>query len=625
MSEEKPIAAAPSTPRRPRAWGLAHGESTVALAGLAVAALVVAVLAGASWWTLRTHRATVGHARQNEVGVVGRLVAVSAEALLADDEVTSARRLVSDAAANYGLHRCRIVLGEDTIIADAEPGNITMTVLPETWPLPKGEATGDVVIDAGVATMRVPIQVRGKGEATLEIEAPVAQPAWADWEVQAGIGAIGAFAFAGLLVVYRVMRTRWRGLGAVGDALRSEAQGRATTGSLALSETFGAEAKAWNTLVEERDTLRAKVALRAASEQLGDRGGQGGSLASACDALWQGLIVLDAAARVIYANGAASVLVRAKRDDMIGQPLASFLNDPKVTDAIAQVAAGKTRQRASSELERVSDSGERSVLRVSVRPMRREDSAAAIVVIEDVTQQRVADESRNAFVAQATHELRTPLTNIGLYVELYADEGEKDPLVRSKCINVIGTEARRLERIVSDMLSVSEIEAGALKLRGGEVRLDALFEELEADYRAQATEKGMTLTFDLPPKLPVMNADRDKLMLAMHNLVGNALKYTPAGGSVTVKAEADAANLTLAVQDTGFGIKEEELELVFDKFYRAKDKRVGEITGSGIGLALARQVIRLHGGDITLRSQLDKGSTFTMTVPLTPAGAKKAA
>src|SRR5206468_2971217 len=99
--------------------------------------------------------------------------------------------------------------------------------------------------------------------------------------------------------------------------------------------------------------------------------------------------------------------------------------------------------------------------------------ASAIVLIEDVTQSRVADESRNAFVAQATHELRTPLTNIRLYVETMVEDGENDAAVRSKCLNVINQEVRRLERIVADMLSVSEIEAGSMKLNAGEIRLDA--------------------------------------------------------------------------------------------------------------------------------------------------------
>jgi len=154
-----------------------------------------------------------------------------------------------------------------------------------------------------------------------------------------------------------------------------------------------------------------------------------------------------------------------------------------------------------------------------------------------------------------------------------------------------------------------------------DVRLDALLDELRADYLPQAQEKNLKLEFKLPPKFPVIHADRDKLLLAVHNLVGNALKYTPAGGSVTVHVEAENNQLIFSVADTGFGIAEEDAERVFDRFYRAKDPRVEKITGTGLGLTLAREVVRLLGGEIALKSELNKGSTFTMTLPISAEAA----
>jgi signal transduction histidine kinase len=165
------------------------------------------------------------------------------------------------------------------------------------------------------------------------------------------------------------------------------------------------------------------------------------------------------------------------------------------------------------------------------------------------------------------------------------------------------------------MLSVSEIEAGSFKLRAGDVRLETVFEELKSDFGPQAEEKHQKLSFDLPPKLPAIQGDRDKIVLALHNLIGNALKYTPESGNVNVKVEVDGQRLVVEVTDTGIGISQDETDLIFEKFYRAKDKRVSDITGTGLGLALAREVVRLHGGDISVRSELNKGSTFTMSVP----------
>jgi signal transduction histidine kinase len=165
------------------------------------------------------------------------------------------------------------------------------------------------------------------------------------------------------------------------------------------------------------------------------------------------------------------------------------------------------------------------------------------------------------------------------------------------------------------MLSLSEIEAGSLKLNRDDVRINTVFAELEHEFREQAQAKEIRLRFDLPPKMPVLMGDRDKIVMALHNLVGNAVKYTPAGGEVVVRVGEEKGQLTVDVTDNGIGVREEERELIFEKFYRAKDRRITNVTGTGLGLAIAREVVRMHGGDITVRSQLDKGSTFTMTLP----------
>jgi len=148
------------------------------------------------------------------------------------------------------------------------------------------------------------------------------------------------------------------------------------------------------------------------------------------------------------------------------------------------------------------------------------------------------------------------------------------------------------------------------------VRLEEIFPELQAGYAAQADEKQIQMVFNLPPKLPVIKGDREKIRVALHNLVGNALKYTPAGGQVSVTVTANDGHLVVEVGDTGIGMSEEDREHAFEKFYRAKDARVAKITGSGLGLAIAREVVRMHGGDITVESELNRGSTFTLALPI---------
>jgi signal transduction histidine kinase len=201
-------------------------------------------------------------------------------------------------------------------------------------------------------------------------------------------------------------------------------------------------------------------------------------------------------------------------------------------------------------------------------------------------------------------------------VEHALEECEKDVAQTIASLNIVNEESQRLSRVVSEILSVSEIEVGSFCIHKDDVRLDALFTQLQSDYEAQARDKKITLTFNLPPKLPVLQGDRDKIFLAVHNVLDNALKYTPKQGCVSVTVTVEEDRLCIVVTDTGVGIHEDELEKIFEKFYRSKDKRIHGITGSGLGLPIAREVVRLHGGDLKAASEWDKGSTFTVILPL---------
>ena len=298
----------------------------------------------------------------------------------------------------------------------------------------------------------------------------------------------------------------------------------------------------------------------------------------------------------------------------------------QVIDAVRGLFESKSSARVSFEIgsvEEIETNG--AVLHVVVTRVDQEEVPQVLVFIEDVTQQRLADQSQNAFIAQATHELRTPLTTIRLYAEEAVDAGESDEQIREQALNVICSETRRLERIVGDMLCVSEIEAGSLSIHVGDVRTEQLFAEIQEDYKVQSKAKSVEMVFSLPPKWPAIRADRDRLGQAIHNLVGNAIKYTSSGGSVEVQASFDENDsMTVRVIDSGIGIDESQHSRIFERFTRAEDDRIAKVTGSGLGLALARQIARLHGGDITVESAVDKGSTFTLTLPGTQEIAKAA-
>ena len=594
---------------------LLRGESAIASMGMALVAILLAATAASAWWLHRTHTASADGARERQFHTVGDLLARNAEALLAANEVSALRRMVSETAATYNLSECKITLGDGQVIAASEPRQITAQKLPKSWSNTR-PLDDTAVAPEGSVAMSFPIEIAGRGKARVDVMAPADTGGRSHWEAVAGVGAIGAGAMVGLLLTYRAMRARIRAAGSIREALLAIEAGETSAASLCVAEGLGLEARAWNNLITERDKFRKQGIAERARETLGSRGQGKGDLSAACDAMSQGLILVDDKNRVSYANGAAAVFLRCKRDDLVGGEIARFLQVDPILDSVREIVTGAGRRRTVHDIERKDEGEGAGVLRFNVRPVRRDDAAAAMVTIEDITQQKVAEEARHSFVAQATHELRTPLTNIRLYVETAIEEGENNPATRSRCLNVINGETRRLERIVGEMLSVAEIEAGSFKLQSDDVTLSTVFEDLENDYAPQAKDKQIELTFDLPPKLPQVKGDRDKILMALHNLVGNALKYTPTGGRVGINVSSAGKNLIVEVQDSGIGISQEDAERIFERFYRAKDPRVGKITGTGLGLSIAREVVRLHGGDIGVESQLNQGSTFTLTLPV---------
>jgi PAS domain S-box-containing protein len=619
---------------------LDRGESLIASVGLATAAVLLLTMAASAWWALREKRGVAEDARQHHMRAVADHLEQAALSLLTSKDLSALRRAVAAAKRDNQLLAARVFLTDGRIVADAEPAKISPGELPERFPSGPldAPAAGD---EPGAVTVRRPMIIPGRGAALLEVVYSATGNSGSSWSLAAGLGLMSAFGLAALWLVYRHMRVKVRTLALIRDGLLSMRSGEKAREVLEIAGETGPEVAAWNELLKEAETLRKGTLLSQLSQAQERRKESKSELELACDSLSVGMIVLDGQGKAKHANGAAASLLGISREKLTGTDIAGVIDHADIRSAIMGIVTGASMQRRTAEVTRAHpaaetpadgnsaaapvNGGPASVLRVQVRPLRREDSCCALVTIEDITQLRVAEAARHAFVAQATHELRTPLTNMRLCLEMAIEDGSRDALLLGKSLNTLNKETRRLERMVSEMLSVAEIEAGSLELHAGDVRLDAVFESLKSDFEAPALEKKIDLKFDLPPKIPVIHADRDKLVLAIHNLIGNAIKYTPAAGKVTVKLNADAKAISVEVTDTGIGISEQDQPLVFEKFYRAKDPRVEKVTGSGLGLALALEVARLHGGGISLRSQLDQGSTFTLTVPLVAQSSRRAA
>ena len=226
-----------------------------------------------------------------------------------------------------------------------------------------------------------------------------------------------------------------------------------------------------------------------------------------------------------------------------------------------------------------------------------------------------ADRDRlREFVADVSHELRTPIAALRLYTELLRD-GNVDETITHEFMERSIEQIQRLEWLSTNLLDLSRIDAGIfpLDMREGDLRdpIQAVVQAL-SDV---AVERGVTLESAVPSEPVVMRFDRERIVQLMTNLIGNALKFTPRGGAVSVRLEEGGDAVAIEVSDTGYGIPSDELPRIFDRFYRGTNTGEARASGSGLGLAIVRSIVDMHGGEIDLVSEVGSGTRFRITLP----------
>jgi two-component system phosphate regulon sensor histidine kinase PhoR len=388
----------------------------------------------------------------------------------------------------------------------------------------------------------------------------------------------------------------------------------------------GAAALGWNRVIQQRFRGSKTEALGQRIRQSLEQGRQS-KLDAVLNSMPDGVATTDAEGRLTYTNVPMSVILGLK-DVVTGNASPADKKAPLMRDQLVKrwqlsdtegLFSEENRDRAVvTELTR-EENGQRRVARVARHPICIVGSGkheAHVWTMRDVTQQKLAEEMRDQFVDTATHELRTPLANIKAYAETLALADVIDVEQQKQFLNTINSEASRLARFVDDLLSVSSMELGSMSLNKQVTELGRMLNEVLTKIRPQVIEKGLELEVVLPEKMPEPEIDKDKVSAVLVNLLGNAVKYTPPGGRVTFRVNITDQQIEISIEDTGVGIDEQELPKVFDKFFRSQDPRVQEQTGTGLGLALAQEVVRLHGGRIEVESEINKGSTFTVLLPL---------
>jgi two-component system NtrC family sensor kinase len=232
-----------------------------------------------------------------------------------------------------------------------------------------------------------------------------------------------------------------------------------------------------------------------------------------------------------------------------------------------------------------------------------------------------ASRAKSEFLARMSHELRTPLNVIIGFAELMLDRvpGEINEEQR-QCLDDISTSGQHLLGLINDVLDLSKVEAGKMELRLTNIVLAEVVESLTSAMAPVLAQRNQSLDVDLEPGLPPVHADEGKLKEVFFNLISNSAKFTPDGGELKIEAFRKGNWCQVSVSDNGIGIKKEDQEQLFEPFYQANNSVVGERKGTGLGLALVKQIVEMHGGRIWVESEFGKGSHFTFTLPLGNTG-----
>jgi two-component system sensor histidine kinase SenX3 len=319
-------------------------------------------------------------------------------------------------------------------------------------------------------------------------------------------------------------------------------------------------------------------------------------LSATMDALPLGVVVLSSDGSTMWSNDAADSLFTPQSDDheLFIEQLEELLRD----------ALSGTTGRTELEF------GESVNRTIEISTVRLADGGAAAIV-EDITQRLMIDRVRTDFVANISHELRTPIGAISLMAEnLIAEMGDSES---ARLAEIILNEVTRLNETVNDLLELARIEFDGLSKREP-IHTARVIDEAVGRIRSAALAKSVMIVVEENPDMSVIG-DRAQLVSAIGNLIDNAVKYSPQGSIVKVEVRREEGLMLISVSDNGPGIAAEHLGRVFERFYRVDDARSRGTGGTGLGLAIVRHIALLHGGDVSVTSEVGTGSTFTLAIP----------
>jgi two-component system phosphate regulon sensor histidine kinase PhoR len=326
----------------------------------------------------------------------------------------------------------------------------------------------------------------------------------------------------------------------------------------------------------------------------------------------EGVVATEITGRISIINPAAAELFNLSAGAGVGEfPYKVFPNS-ELGDIFHQIyVKGYALQKE------ITWSGKpQRTLNLHLAPIRddiNEEIRGVVAVIGDVTKIRQLESMRRDFVANVSHELKTPLTSIKGFVETILDGALDDRETAKKFLTIIYQEAERLNHLIHDLLDISKLESGQMDIKQKPIKIRPLLDDILVSLENQLNEKNITLIKEI--KAETIPGDEDLLQEVIINLLDNAIKYTPAGGTVRVGTNQTEAGVNFYVEDTGIGIPKESLPRLFERFYRVDKGRSRKMGGTGLGLAIVKHIIERHNGKISVASEFGKGSRFSFVIP----------
>ncbi|MCK4548404.1 MAG: PAS domain-containing protein [Candidatus Eisenbacteria sp.] len=547
------------------------------------------------------------------------VLATAAAVPLSNHDRETLEALVRNLAARQGLLYAAVSNSAGTILTEANRADFSDKV-PVYSPISHGSRSQARMIqsdDQEIVSISAPVVFEGRQIGTAQVAVTRTGPVFEPQQFSRFIGVVAFVAFLMVGATYAYLRLVLRPLPKLIRELKRQIHDKSVRGIHCggrgqlreLTDAWNDAVRVFHEKIDGVDQANSQLEIEKHVLEY-----EKSRVEAIIGFLPTGVLVTNSSGRIAMANRAAQNLLLKTDSQLLGQTLGAALGQEELDETLEDNRVIRTLELS------LGGSAER-VVKISITDLSTPGAGpvGSLVTLREITQQKMADRMTHEFVNHVAHEFRTPLASIRAYTEMLVDDQVDDESTRLEFYNTIAQETERLTGLIGNLLNISKMEAGSLMANRVPVKINKLISEIAGGLKAQAVAGGLAFHVDVPDPAPPMQLDKSLISVALVNLVGNALKYTPSGGTVDVSAKAEGSSFFIRVRDTGPGIKEEDLLHIFDKFYRSSNEDIRQRPGSGLGLALAQQIAFIHGGEITVTSTPGEGAEFCLTLPVTAA------